>query len=235
MNINKIILFNLIAGILFLPGCTHKVRVYSSSIFNADASKRFIVKKKVFIDCPLRDNTLFNKELSAKIARHLNKFEFNETQDLKCAENYLVFNYETQSEKKIRHIPIYTPGKVHFTTGNINVPTRSRTGNFTAYGTDTVNYNQTTQETGAIYFVPQNYTEFTHLMKISIYDNKNINKDSIIWHGAATVISENPSFRTYSDYLLFSLFNKFGKSSEGIVTESFTRKKLESYWSKDKK
>ena len=138
----------------------HKVHVTSNTYANVKSIPNgFNLGNRFAILSAKNTNSLFNQDLALKITRML-EGEGYLVSDINNADYFLIFNLNIESSQATELVARYVPGQSQTTYGNV----------YDEY--NTVEYNETTQSSGTITYVPSQYTLFTRTLHITVCDAK---------------------------------------------------------------
>ena len=221
-NLKKMFKLTLVVvPLLLLCSCgKQKLLISTNSFADVQAIPNGFSKESSFFVEPMKeDNQLFSKEVSRKIEIILKEKGYS----IKSAEEadfYITFNSDMTSQTSIVNVPKYIPGQTQTTSGNVNG------------SKGTISYNEQTQTSGSITYVPQEITFFIKAIFIQVYDAKlyRENKKEIqVWSGSAMCSGDNCNLRSTIDYLLTTAFKYFGKNTQEYVctTQNYKDKEVE--------
>jgi hypothetical protein len=108
---------------------------------------------------------MLSNEVYAKITTILENKGFVVVDD--AADYGLAFSFDMSSSEHTAYVPIYTPGTVSVTQGTV----------YNSRGFGAGGYTQTSQSSGTINYIPQNYTLFHRVLDIAIFDLKLYRKE----------------------------------------------------------
>lgn len=205
---------------LVLTSCVRQIGVTSSTFADPISIPTGFPRGSSFcIVQKQKDNLLFSKEVSRKIAIMLQDRGYSVVDCVEDADYCLHYDFGITSSTSTISVPKYIPGQTQITQGSTHTYGRS-SGGYTAY-------QEETQLSGTTVYVPEEYTFFTREMIIKVYDihsgifKKNKRQDQV-WQGSAMSCGESSDQREIIDYLLTSVFKHFGKNTKKDIYEKHT-------------
>ena len=223
----------LFVPLLLLCSCgKQKLLITSNSFADVQAIPNGFSKESSFFVEPMKtDNQLFSKEVSRKIEIILQEKGYS----IETAENadfYITFNFDMQSKTEIINVPRYIPGQTITKQGSAYGSTSGRIGSLHGSSHGNANYEEKTQSSGSITYVPQQFTYFIKAISIQVFDAKlyRENKQEIqVWAESSVCSGGNCDLRSAIDYLLLTAFKYFGKNTREFVTttQNYNDKEVE--------
>ena len=217
-------IFVLLLPILMLTSCSKRIEIQTYA--DVDYLPHGFVRGTsffVFIN-PNINNALLNKEVIKKTSRIL-KNKGYKVKDKKSAEYYLLINYGQETKKRTIHVPV-SVGQTHVSTignaygsasGNAYGNGSASSVHYSANGSANISGFTTATQTA---FVPQEINVFNKTVLLQVYDAekyRDLEKEELIWQGAACNFDEDGDLRDSLDYLFVSAFEYFGKNTQKSI------------------
>jgi hypothetical protein len=190
-----------------LSACRKRVHITTNTFADVQAIPGGFEEGSSFAVIPAsKENQLFNKEISHKIARELQTegYQVKPAKEAAKADYCLVFGYGITSSTNTVNVAKYIPGERQVKQG------------FIAGRRDVVDYEEVTETSGTTVYVPEEYTVFKRELMMQVYDAKLYHKDKqeeLVWQGTAVSVGDCSDLRLIIDYLIGALFNHFGEST----------------------
>ena len=207
----------LLGTILIFLGACKTIKIVNNSFANKQSIPQgFIPGSSFCIKFTYTDNPLIPKniaemiasEAAEKIAKILQTNGYV-IRNSKTADYNLVFSFGMTKSINIVNVPVYMPGQTQIKNGNI----LDNSG-------EAVQYQEETQTSGKVVYVPQECTVYNKNLVAQIYDarlQREANKEKQVWLGSADSSNESSDIRDIMDYLLVSTFKYFGKNTQRII------------------